>query len=100
MLAGKFAHWWLMRSAVAIEWTIDSQITAAVPQSAGQTGPAIRDGPVEFRGGKNRQLSRSIWISVRSSCNSACRRKVFTGLCPKKLARTLASADGDAAFDI
>ncbi len=39
-------HTWVAdATGVAIEWTIDSQITAAVPQSAGK-GPPFRHGLV------------------------------------------------------
>src|SRR5258708_33948793 len=49
---------WKVRTLVAdaeraaIEWTIDSQITAAAPQSAGKQARLFALGLFEFRGGK------------------------------------------------
>ncbi|WP_454627264.1 nuclear transport factor 2 family protein [Bradyrhizobium cenepequi] len=78
-------HTWVADTGrVAIEWTIDSQITAAVPQSAGKRVRLFAMGLFEFRDGKSPAIA-NIWISVRFSCNSVCRRKLCIGRCRKNL---------------
>jgi hypothetical protein len=59
-------HTWVADAVrVAIEWTIDSQITAAVPQSAGKQVRLFAMGLFEFRCGRSPAIAR-IWISVGS----------------------------------
>ena len=78
-------HTWVADAQrVAIEWTIDSQITSAVPQSAGKRVRLFAMACLNSATAESPAIA-SIWISVRFFCNSACRRKVCTGLCRKNL---------------
>ena len=79
-------HTWVADALrIAIEWTIDSQITDAVPQSAGKRVRLFAMGVCLNSATAESPAIASIWISVRFSCNSACRRKACTGLCRKNL---------------
>jgi steroid delta-isomerase-like uncharacterized protein len=83
---------------VAIEWTIDSQITAAVPQSAGKQVRLFAMGLFEFRGGKIASYREYLdfgQVLLQLGVSPEGLHRALS----KKLARTLASADGDAAFD-
>jgi steroid delta-isomerase-like uncharacterized protein len=84
---------------VAIEWTIDSQITAAVPQSAGKQVRLFAMGLFEFRGGKIASYREYLdfgQVLLQLGVSPEGLHRALS----KKLARTLASADGDAAFDV
>jgi steroid delta-isomerase-like uncharacterized protein len=81
---------------VAIEWTIDSQITDAVPQSAGKRVRLFAMGLFEFRNGKivhYREYLDFGQILVQLGVTPESLHRALS----KKLARTLTAANDGAA---
>src|SRR3954454_22042098 len=92
-------HTWVTEARrVAIEWTIDSQITAAVPQSAGKRVRLFAMGLFEFRDGRIARYREYLdfgQVLLQLGVSPEGLHRALS----KKLARTLAAVDGDAAFD-
>jgi len=91
------AHTWVADARrVAIEWTIDSQITAAVPQSAGKRVRLFAMGLFEFRDGRIASYREYLdfgQVLLQLGVSPEGLDRALS----KKLARTLTAADGGAA---
>ncbi len=91
------AHTWVADARrVAIEWTIDSQITAAVPQSAGKRVRLFAMGLFEFRDGSIASYREYLdfgQVLLQLGVSPESLHRALS----KKLVRTLAAADGGAA---
>ena len=84
---------------VAIEWTIDSQITAAVPQSAGKQVRLFAMGLFEFRDGRIASYREYLdfgQVLLQLGVSPEGLHRALS----KKLARALTAADSNAAFDV
>jgi limonene-1,2-epoxide hydrolase len=81
---------------VAIEWTIDSQITDAVPQSAGKRVGLFAMGLFEFRDGRIASYREYLdfgQVLLQLGVSPEGLHRALS----KKLARTLTAADGGGA---
>jgi limonene-1,2-epoxide hydrolase len=83
---------------VAIEWTVDSKITAAVPQSAGKQVRLFAMSLFELRDGRIARYREYLDFGQVLLQLGVSPEGLHRGL-SKKLARTLAAVDGDAALD-
>lgn len=90
-------HTWVADATrVAIEWTIDSQITAAVPQSAGKRVRLFAMGLFEFRDGRIANYREYLDFGQVLLQLGVAPEGLHRAL-SKKLERTLTAADGGAA---